>query len=152
MATILQMRQRVQTLASKEVLVDMLFVEIKRYENIILNQQKAQLNEGEDYKGDSFGTYSQLTEDWQREYTPRKPKIAGHEYNFEDTGGLFDGMYLLFDDNKKEASFWSKDDKTPLLVKKYKTLFGLQPERLKELIERIIYPVIMLKTRKHLAI
>ena len=146
MATLLEFQKRFAKLANREALELILFGEIKRYENVFLNLQKKQLNEGEDNEGDIFGTYTEATEHWPRNYTPRKPKIAGQPYNFQDTGGLFDGMELLVDG--KQAQFWSKDEKTPFLVQQYDGLFGLQDDNLKEVIRKVIFPAFMIQLRK----
>ena len=146
MANLAEFQKRFAKIASRESLELILFVEIKRYENIFVNLQQKQLGEGEDNEGDVFGFYTEATENWPRTDTPRKPKKAGDPYNFQDTGGLFDGMELLVDG--KEAQFWSTDGKTPELIVKYKNLFGLQDDNLKEVISKIIYPAFMLQIRK----
>lgn len=148
MATILEFQKRLEKVANRAAIEKILFDEIKRYKNVFLNQQKKQLNEGEDNEGDLFGVYTEATENWPRNYTPRKPKVAGEPYNFQDTGGLFDGMELLIDG--AQAQFWSTDSKTPELVVKYDNLFGLQDDNLKEVITKIIYPAFMLQIRKQL--
>lgn len=144
----MEFQGRFAKLVNREALELILFVEIKRYENVFLNLQKKQLGEGEDNEGNIFGTYTEATENWPRNYTPRKPKVAGRPYNFQDTGGLFDGMELLVDG--KQAQFWSKDEKTPFLVQQYDGLFGLQEDNLKEVIRNIVLPAFLLQIRKHL--
>lgn len=145
MATLYQFQQKLAKINSQKYLELALFEQIKRYENIFLRYQKEQLNEGEDAEGNIFGVYKQSTEDWDRSYTPRKPKIAGEAYNFEDTGGLFDGMRLdVFED---KAEFWSDDSKTADLVNRFKGFFGLSDERLREVIKTVIYPAFMIELR-----
>ncbi len=146
MANLAEFQKRFAKIASRESLELILFVEIKRYENIFVSLQQKQLDKGEDNEGDVFGVYSEATENWERNYTPRKPKEAGQPYNFQDTGGLFDGMELLVDGT--QAQFWSKDEKTPFLVDEYTNLFGLQDDNLKEVISKVIYPAFMLQIRK----
>lgn len=144
MASIVQFRKNIAKISNQKYLEKALFDEIKRYENIFVNQQKQQLNEGVSFKGKIFGVYKPF----ERENTPRQPKIPGTPYNFEDTGGFFDNMTLeVFEDR---AEFWSTDSKTPLLVTKYKDLFGLEPERFSEIFNRVIYPAFMLEIRKKL--
>ena len=135
--------KKVNSYASLEII---LFVEIKRFENVFINLNKSQLSEGKSATGQLFGTYSQLTEDIAKTENPRKPKIAGEPYNFEYTGGLFDGFELLVDGT--QAQFWSKDSKTPFLETKYKDLFGLQDDNLKEVIFKVILPAFQLQIRK----
>ena len=125
-----------------------LFIEIKKAEKHFIDAQKEQLNEGEDFNGKTIGTYSFATELISKETKPRKPKIAGQPFNFEDTGGFFDGMVLdVFED---KASFWSEDEKTPLLVTRYKNLFGLQDEKLRKVIKSIVLPALLNTIRKDL--
>lgn len=148
MATIVQFRRNLRRIANAKYLELALFTEIKRFENLFLRAQKEQLNEGVSYKGKVFGEYSFATEQIAKERNTRKPKIAGEPFNFEDTGGFFDGMTLeVFEDR---AEFWSTDSKTPLLVTKYKDLFGLDPERFAQIFNRVIYPAFMLELRKQM--
>lgn len=148
MATIVEFQKRLQKLDSDTSLELILFVEIKRHEKVFIEANKLQLSFGKDNKGEIIGTYTEATENWDRGYTPRKPKIAGEPYNFEDTGRFFDGFELLVDG--KEAQFWSTDEKTPFLVAQYKDIFGLRPENLKDIIKRVILPAFILQIRKHL--
>lgn len=148
MATIAQFSQRLSRIANKESLELILFVEIKRYENVFINLNKKQLSQGEDNEGVLFGTYSQATEEIAKSENPRKPKKAGQPFNFEYTGGLFDGFELLVDGT--QAQFWSKDKKTEELILKYDGLFGLQPDNLKEVISKVIAPAFILQIRKEL--
>ncbi len=148
MATIIQVEERLRPLTNRETLELFLFVEIKRFENLFLKAQKEQLNDGENNKGGVIGTYSFATEQIAKNENPRKPKNAGEAFNFEYHGDFFDGMYLdVFEDR---AEFWSRDDKTKKLTVKYNDLFGLQPDRLMELVRRVILPALQLQFRKHL--
>lgn len=150
MGNLYQFQKNLQKLDDSKTLELILFVEIKRYENIFINLNKKQLSEGESATGGLFGTYSQATEEIAKTENPRKPKIAGQPFNFEYTGGLFDGFELLVDGT--QAQFWSTDSKTPFLVTEYKDLFGLQDENLKEVITKVIYPAFMIQIRKVLQI
>lgn len=150
MGNLIQLQKNFQKLANKKYLEELLFTEIKRYENIFVNLQKKQLSSGEDNEGDLFGTYTHATEEIARLENPRKPKTAGEPYNFEYTGGLFDGMELQFRDN--EAFFWSTDNKTKELVVKYDGLFGLQEDNLRKVIQQIIAPAVILQIRKTLGL
>jgi len=148
MATIAQFQQRLSRIANKSVLEIILFIEIKRYENIFIRLNKEQLSKGEDNQGKKLGTYKKATEEIAKTQNPRQPKIAGQPFNFEYTGGLFDGFELrVFE---KEAYFYSTDDKTDLLIGKYKGLFGLQEDNLKKVISTVILPAFILSIRKEL--
>jgi hypothetical protein len=150
MATIAQFQQKLSRIANKKALELILFVEIKRYENIFVKIQKEQLSKGESNTGDIFGTYTEATESIARLENPRKPKIAGQPYNFEYTGGLFDDMVLdVFEDR---ASFFSNDSKTEELMQKYKGLFGLQEDNLRKIIREVIAPAFILQIRKELGL
>lgn len=150
MATLVQFQKNLRKLLNRNALELILFEEIKRYENVFINLQKKQLNEGESNDGSLFGVYKLSTQNWARNYTPKKPKIAGEPYNFEDMGDLFDGMELRTDG--KIAEIYSTDGKTDELIVKYKGLFGLQEENLKEVISRVIYPAFMIQIRQVLGL
>ncbi len=150
MASLIQFQQKLARLNNIKYLEELVFNEIRRYENVFLNLNKKQLSEGESNEGDIFGEYSQASEDIAKLTNPRKPKIAGQPFNFENTGGLFDGMELHVDGT--QAQFWSTDSKTPELVVKYDGLFGLQPDNLKEVIQRVILPAFLIQIRKELGL
>ena len=149
MATLIQFQQRLQKLISTNKLEQILFEEIRRFENVFVNLQKQQLSDGEDIFEKIVGTYSFATEQIARGENPRKPKIAGQPFNFEYTGGFFDGMYLEITSGK-EAVFKSKDEKYPLLRAKYKNIFGLQEDNLRKVIKQVILPAFLLQVRKEL--
>lgn len=142
--------QNLERVSNENYLVLAVFEQIKRYENLFVRKQKEQLSKGEDSLGDLFGTYTQATEDIAKTESPRKPKKAGQPYNFEYTGGLFDGMQLIV--NKDSALFYSTDSKTPELIAKYDGLFGLQEDNLKEIIQRAILPSLVLELRKQIGV
>jgi len=83
------------------------------------------LSEGRDSTDSIIGTYSRATEiaSLFGEDKPIRPKVEGQPYNYEWTGGLFEGMTLEFTNNS--VSWWSTDEKTPFLVEKYDNLLGL---------------------------
>lgn len=148
MATIAQFSQRLSRIASKEALTLILFVEIKKAEKFFLEAQKEQLGRGENVDGNIIGTYSFATEQLAKLENTRQPKIAGEPYNFQYYGDFFDDMVLdVFAD---KASFYSEDSKTAELVKKYKGLFGLQDETLKNVIQKYIVPAFQKQVRKEL--
>lgn len=156
MATLIQFQQKLARLNNIKALELIVFTEIKRYENLFVNAQKKQLNKGEDYEGSPIAnkkgnsTYSFESERIAKLTNPRKPKEEGQPFNFENTGGLFDGMELLVDGT--QAQFWSTDSKTPELVVEYKNLFGLQESALKEIIQRVILPAFLIQIRKELGL
>lgn len=146
MATLFEFQQRLSLLNNRKLLELILFTEIKKAEKQFVKAQKDQLSKGESGTGKIIGTYSFATQQIASEESTRQPKIAGQPYNFEYYGGFFDGMRLdVFED---KAEFWSSDSKTPLLVTKYKDLFGLQPEPLQKMITAVIYPRFMKEIRK----
>ena len=148
MATIAEFQQRLSRIASKKSLELILFTEIKRHEKIFVRYNKEQLSKGENNEGEIIGTYTEATEEMAADDNPRQPKIAGQPYNFEYTGGLFDGFELrVFEDN---AYFFSTDSKTPELVSQYKGLFGLQEDNLREIIKTVIIPAFVFQIRKEL--
>ena len=150
MANLYQLQENIQKIANRVELETVIFDEINRYKNVFINLNKKQLSEGESSEGDLFGVYSKATEEIAKTENPRKPKVAGDPYNFEYTGGLFDGFQLIVKDN--QAQFWSTDSKTEELVVEYEGLFGLQDDNLKEVISKVIYPAFMIQIRKRLQI
>lgn len=153
MATIIQFQERLQTLANREELERLVFYAIKETKKIAISLQKQQLSEGRNNEDKEIGTYSRSTELnylFGKGPKPRQPKIEGEPYNFEDTGGLFDGMTLQFD--KDQVSFWSTDEKTPFLVIKYKGLLGLDEYNLKNYVQNAVFPIFMREFRKVLKI
>lgn len=148
MATVIEFQKRLAKIADRKAIEKILFDSIRSTEKIALSLQKQQLGDGRDNEDKEIGVYSEATENWPRDYQPRKPKIAGQPYNFEDTGGFFDNMKLVFGDG--EVSFWSTDSKTPLLADTYGNIFGLDDTNLRNYIQNSIYPLLMLQIRKTL--
>lgn len=148
MGNLIQLQKNLSKLANKEYLIQMLFEAIRDTEEIALSLQKQQLGEGRNNEDESLGTYSRATELIYRfgDKKPRKPKIEGQLYNFEDTGDFFDDMYLLF--GKDEVQFWSNDEKTPLLVEKYNNLLGLDDYNLRNYLKNSITPLLIIQVRK----
>ena len=151
MANLLQVRQRVQALNSKEVVYGILFEVVKRFEAYLIDFNLIQLEAGRNIRNELLGTYSRATEieallgDGPR---PIRPKVEGEPYNFQWTGGLFDGMRLVVENNT--ATFTSTDSKTPLLVEKYGDIFGLTPENLAEAVKDRLFPAFTEEIRKRL--
>lgn len=87
---------------------------------IDLNREK-QLSLGLNPDGELIGVYSKATETMYG--GAENGKFAGEPYNFEDTGDLFKGFKLEF--NNGELRIYSTDSKVPLLQSEYGQLFGL---------------------------
>ncbi|WP_431129758.1 hypothetical protein [Flagellimonas flava] len=153
MANLFQLQERFQKLDRPKNLEKILFQTIRKNEKTLLSLNKQQLGEGRDVHGNITGTYSRATE---IEYRfgegprPRKPKIEGQPYNYEDQGDFLDGFFL--DISNGQAEWNSKDSKTPLLVQKYGDLFGLDDENLKLSIKNIIVPALLTHIRSTLKI
>lgn len=134
---LVQFRQNLSKVSNRDAIYEEVFRAIKFLEAYLLDLQKAQLSQGVDNEGVEIGTYSPATEAIAKQSNPIKPKRAGDPYNFEWTGGFFQGMRL--DVDKREAVFTSSDQKTPMLVVKYPGLLGLTERNLEiALADRII--------------
>lgn len=121
---------------------------MKRFQNILLNLQKKRLNEGQNIFGNTIGVYSPATEEIARQENPRKPKIAGEPFNFEYTGGFFDGMKAIFSGD--EVTFTSSDSKTSLITEKWDNIFGQSDEDLQSFVSKVLYPAYMIQFRSKL--
>lgn len=148
---LLELQQRVKTLNDREVIYRVLFEVVKRFERYLVDLNLIQLEAGQDNEGRLIGTYARSTElealfgDGPR---PIMPKVEGEPYNFQWTGGLFDGFRLTVENNT--ATFTSSDSKTPLLVEKYRDIFGLQPRYLEEAVREKLYPAFAKEIRTRL--
>lgn len=153
MGTLLQLQQRIRPLRSKEVVYGVLFEVIKRFEAYLIDFNLIQLEEGRNIRNELLGRYSRATEiesllgEGPR---PIQPKREGEPYNFQWTGGLFDGFTLIIENNT--ATFTSRDSKTPLLVEKHGDIFGLSPENLAEAIKDRIGPAFVQAIREKLLV
>lgn len=151
MATVHQFRERLEPLANKEFLYSLFLGVVSGLQEYLLDFNKIRLEVGQDIFGRTIGTYSKATELeslFGQGPRPIKPKVEGQPYNFQWTGGLFDGMYIEF--SKDSFTFTSKDQKTPELVAKYGDIFGLQEKDLQEALDNKIYPGFMELIRKQL--
>lgn len=154
MATVLQFRERLAPLANKEKVYELFFEVVKSFESYLIDFNLIRLEEGEDIFGNIVGRYKRSTELealFGEGPKPIKPKKEGEPYNFQWTGGLFDGMYIEF--TKDSFTFTSKDSKTPELKVKYKNIFGLQERDLNEAMRDKLYPGFMklIRNQLHLA-
>lgn len=96
---------------------------IKRKDEVLNILKEEQLNKGLDASGKVVGVYSNTTElisieNQLKGRKPRKPKVAGQPFNFEDTGGFFDGFDMMFEDFKS-FSLFSRDSKAKMLEQEY---------------------------------
>lgn len=99
-----------------------------------------QLTKGLDSSGKIVGRYSPATESYiDSSNEPRQPKTAGMPYNFEWTGGLFDKMYLHFEDNKSYSLF-SRDAKAKMLEEEYGDIFTLTKKNNERINQEILRP------------
>ena len=148
MGSLITLQKNLQKLANREYLIKILFQAIRDTEKIALSLQKEQLAEGRNNEDKEIGTYSRATDLFYRfsDNKPRKPKIEGQPYNFEDTGDFVDNMYLLF--GKDEVQFYSSGEATPILVDRYKNLFGLDDYNLRNYLKNAITPLLIIQVRK----
>lgn len=152
-ATIPQVQERVRTLNNKEAVYGVLFEVVRRFEAYLVDLNLIQLEAGKNPEGQLLGTYARSTElealfgDGPR---PIQPKVEGQPYNFQWTGGLFDGFTLQIDNDS--ATFTSTDPKVPLLTEKYGNLFGLSQEHLQEAVRDKLYPAFAEEIRKRLLV
>lgn len=147
MASITTMSQRLRTLRNEQLIISLVFEQIKRYEGILIDYVQGQLEKGQNPKGEVVGTYSRATEleSLFGEVRPILPKREGDPFNFQWTGGFFNGMFLQVD--KKSALFGS-NDKQALLEGKYGDLLGLQVQNWLEAKEKYILPSFIAEIRK----
>lgn len=139
---------------TKQNLEKILLKSFQKFDKEVVSLNKQQLADGEDNEGDLFGRYKagtqQIAESPLADPRPRKDKVAGQPFNFEWSGGLFDGMYLR--STPSYVEIWSKDSKTPLLNIEYPGLFGLNDENMAIVIQKWVYPDFMTEIRKLLEI
>ncbi|BFP39494.1 hypothetical protein FGF1_03390 [Flavobacteriaceae bacterium GF1] len=151
MATVLQLRQRLAPLVNKEVVYGIFFESVKAFEAYLIDLNQIRLEDGEDVFGNLTGTYSKSTELeslFGEGPRPIRPKVEGEPYNFQWTGGLFDGMRIdIFSDS---AEFDSTDPKTGELKRKYGQILGLQERDLEEAIRERLFPDFIKRFRQRL--
>ncbi len=137
---------------TRQNLEKLLLKSFRKFDKEIVSLNKQQLSKGEDNEGDLFGRYSSATQEYAKNaiVKPRKSKVPNEPYNFEWTGGLFDGMYLL--STVTSVEIWSKDVKTPLLNIEYPNLFGLNPDNMDKILSEKVEPYFISKVRKQLKI
>ena len=88
-----------------------------------------------------MGTYSVNTPSYiDPNNEPRQDKVPGSPYNFEWTGGLFDDMFMHFEDDKSYSLF-SQDSKAKMLEKEYGDIFTLTKKNNKQVNDEILRPL-----------
>ena len=148
MATISIFRQRLKAIANEQLIISLVFDQINRYKGILIDLVQLQLEKGENPKNEVVGTYKRATEieSLLGKVKPIQPKKEGDPYNFEWTGGFFDGMFLEV--GKDEAQWGSDDYKTEELEKKYGELLGLQIKNFIEAKEQYLLPGFIQEVKK----
>ncbi len=149
MATIQKFRQKLRAISDEQLLISLVFEQIERYKGILIDYVQIQLEEGQNPKGQVVGVYKRATELESLFGTPKPilPKKEGDPFNFQWTGGFFDGMFLKV--TKKDAQFGSTD-KAELLESKYGELLGLQIKNFIEAKEDYLVPGLISDIRKRL--
>lgn len=120
---------------------------IDKRDQVIKILKEEQLAEGIDSSGKVVrkkngkkGVYSKNTPDYiDPTNPPRQDKIPGQPYNFEWTGGLFDNMFLEFED-MKSFSLFSQDSKAKMLEKEYGDIFTLTKSNNERINQEILRP------------
>ena len=97
---------------------------IKKNEKEIIRVNQQELSQGRNYLGQTVGTYSKNTELISKQTNPRQPKKAGQPYNFEDTGSLFDRMFLILRGIKLTINSRGKGDRDKTLFVEQNDLLG----------------------------
>ena len=99
-----------------------------------------QLAKGKNSKGEIIGRYSAQTALYATiDPEPITDKVPGAPYNFQWTGGLFDGMKLFFEDTKSYSLF-SADEKAIFLEKQYGDIFTLTKQHNERVNQEILRP------------
>lgn len=149
--TVAQLRKRLEPLVNRDVVYGIFFESVRAFEEYLIDFNKIRLEDGEDVFGNITGTYSRATELealFGEGPRPIKPKVEGEPYNFQWTGGLFDGMKIeVFGDR---AEYDSTDPKTQELLQKYGQILGIQEQDLAEAIRDKLYPDFINRFRKRL--
>ena len=137
---VLELRNRVRSLNNKAVVYGILLQAFLSLEAFLVDLNQIQLEEGKNVFDQVIGVYSPATEFISNnpgpgELVPILPKVAGENYNFQWSGGLFDGMKVL--SNGREIIWYSTDEKAPLLVQKFGDIFGLTDQHKIEAIKKV---------------
>lgn len=113
---------------------------IRRRDEVLRILKEDQLSQGIDSKGKIIGKYSKNTPSYiDPTNPPRQDKIPGEPYNLEWTGGLFDNMYLHFEDFSS-FSLFSQDSKAKMLEAEYGDIFTLTKQNNDRINQEILRP------------
>ena len=148
MATIIQLQENTKSLKKRIELEKILFEEVKKFSGLIIDIQQERLSKGKDTEGNILGTYTIATEGYALfgNIKPVRPKKAGQPYNFEWTGGFFDGMTLAV--FKSKAVFRSKGKSTKELLLKHDNLMGLDEEGRQSALEEFLFDAFVNRVRQ----
>lgn len=113
---------------------------IDRRTEVLNILREEQLGYGLDSSGKVIGRYSKNTPSYiDPRNPPRQDKTPGEPYNFEWKGGLFDDMYLHFED-LKSYSLFSQDEKAKYLEAEYGDIFTLTKTNNERINQEILRP------------
>ncbi len=120
---------------------------IKESEKEIIKVNQQELSQGRNFIGQTVGTYSKRTESISKQTNPRRPKKAGQPYNFEDTGELFDKMFLSLTGSILKIGSKGKGDKDKKLFVDQNDLLGFDKVSGEIINTKIILPKLQKKFR-----
>ncbi len=150
MANIVQFRKNLAPLIDRDYHLKAFFDAVRKTEKILLALNKGQLADGRNIFDEEVGLYTRATEliSLFEQPRPRKPKEEGEPFNFEWTGETVDNMYAEYSDEEVEIKSNSKA--YPILIGKYKGLFGLDDVNLESYINNQVFPDYILTLRTQL--
>lgn len=148
MATLKEIRQNLKPLLNETRFYRIVLRTASRFEAYLVDLNQLQLSEGKDIFGEIIGFYSEATQAIAAQETTRQPKIAGRPYNFEWTGGVFDGMKIRTRIGAGYIEIYTTDEKYDLLIDTYSgffgenTIFGLTPDSQTEFVSEKLEPAV----------
>ncbi len=120
---------------------------IKENEKEIISVNQQELSQGRNFIGQIVGLYSKRTESLSKDSNPRRPKKAGQPYNFEDTGELFDRMFIIYRNTKLIINSRGKGDSDKTLFVDGNDLLGFNDVSQNIINQEIIKPALQKKFR-----
>ena len=141
MATLLQQAERLEKLSQK-VIVEQLFIALKKAENFVLQANKIQLERNQDSLGNLFSKYKESTQDyWRYVDQPKDPsyKVTSNRYNFEWSGEFLLGLNMTINDDEAIISSSGMDGKKEAFIISRKAL-GINDDNLKIIIKNELLP------------
>jgi hypothetical protein len=105
-----------------------------------LNRKLQLFDAGEDIFGHVVGVYKH--DEYPSLFSDPEgyPKNAGQHYNFFDTSEFYRNFSYTFDRETLALEIYSEDKKSPLLVRKYGQLFGINQHNQITLNDEIVKP------------